>query len=630
MTIVDIHPLPRSLDPLPDESLPGYLLRLAHRLGLSPARLAARTGLDAGRSSPTLISTEPLFRLPPRVRDAFAHATRLTLAEVDGLCLDTLRDRYQLPGSVSDRRRSVTRIRFHRWVFAPATRYCPQCLAGNGSPIQHDHAGAWHKTWHLPVVFACLDHHRLLEHQCPACGQAAHSTRGPLRLLPSLRAAKLHPAQCRTNIGTGEQGRPVVCCGARLDTDSGDIGIDGGLANLQRRLLDLLRVNGPHTITSAGWAADPARYFTDLRLLTVLLCSSWPAARDMTSSLEIADAIDRHVDQQQRDIAGLHEATPTARMHRLVDAAPPDATATAGLLAIAAAILDLPSPHDVRDRLRPLLPASTRQARRTVWGALAHRSQLDCSDGLRHACQPLLASFTRVGGLPRAPRDAVLHPTRLGPEHIPAFLPQDWYDRHFSHLDGVNIKLLRRTAVARIVQMIAGGALGAAAAFLGINPNDRQYASAEHVHRWARQRTNPREFDEALHALAGWLDTTPDLVNYHQRRQALQSWSLDPATWRHITDRLPSTPGPNQPELDDRKRQCASEVVWVRVTQGEHLFAPRPIEAAQPPHVQRAWQARRNTTWHQFEAGQLRHYADLRRVLDEYADELAASIDSNA
>ena len=28
----ELSPLPRSLDPLPDEVLPGYLLRLAHRL----------------------------------------------------------------------------------------------------------------------------------------------------------------------------------------------------------------------------------------------------------------------------------------------------------------------------------------------------------------------------------------------------------------------------------------------------------------------------------------------------------------------------------------------------------------------------------------------------------------------
>src|SRR6266508_4985161 len=40
------RPLPRSLDPLADESLPGFLLRLAYRLGISPARLVTLTGLS--------------------------------------------------------------------------------------------------------------------------------------------------------------------------------------------------------------------------------------------------------------------------------------------------------------------------------------------------------------------------------------------------------------------------------------------------------------------------------------------------------------------------------------------------------------------------------------------------------
>ena len=49
--VATLSPLPRSLDPLPDESLPGYLLRLAHRLGLAPARVMQLTGLAGdGRS----------------------------------------------------------------------------------------------------------------------------------------------------------------------------------------------------------------------------------------------------------------------------------------------------------------------------------------------------------------------------------------------------------------------------------------------------------------------------------------------------------------------------------------------------------------------------------------------------
>src|SRR4029450_11837407 len=122
--------------------------------------------------------------------------------------------------------------------------------------------------------------------------------------------------------------------------------------------------------------------------------------------------------------------------------------------------------------------------------------------------------------------------------------------------------------------------------------------SSEHVHRWARNQSDPRAFEAALHALADELDAAPHLVNYQQRRNALSDWALCAEEWHGIIVRLPPTPGPHQPELGDLKRQCASQVVWCHVTQGEHLFAPRPIEATQPPDVQHAWQARRSTIWH--------------------------------
>lgn len=65
---------------------------------------------------------------------------------------------------------------------------------------------------------------------------------------------------------------------------------------------------------------------------------------------------------------------------------------------------------------------------------------------------------------------------------------------------------MRRTAAVRLVQIIAGGSLGDAAQFLGINPTGKQYVSAEHVHRWAREHAHPRQFDAALHALVEELD----------------------------------------------------------------------------------------------------------------------------
>src|SRR5690348_8092585 len=57
-----------------------------------------------------------------------------------------------------------------------------------------------------------------------------------------------------------------------------------------------------------------------------------------------------------------------------------------------------------------------------------------------------------------------------------------------------------------------------------------------------------------------------------------------------LVGRLPPVPGPQRPELGDRKRQIASVYVWVQVTSGEHYFAPRPIEAAprDPGSLERA------------------------------------------
>ena len=191
---------------------------------------------------------------------------------------------------------------------------------------------------------------------------------------------------------------------------------------------------------------------------------------------------------------------------------------------------------------------------------------------------------------PRGRRNAVLRPEHWGPENIPAFLPRDWHDRHFTPIAGVNDMFVRRTAVLRLAQMVAGGSLGEAAGFLGIASTDttwenkaRIYSGAGFVHAGASRQPDPQGFETALSGLARELDSpaTP-LVNYQRRRHALQTWCIDEDAWDQLAGRLPPVPGPHQPELGDRKRQIASIYVWVQVTSGEHYFAPRPIEAAQP------------------------------------------------
>src|SRR5258708_37903736 len=83
-------PLPRSLDPLLEESLPGYVLRLAHRLGLAPARILQLTGLAGGLQAPRGL----MMHLDAAAAGSFARATRLPAAEIACLCMSSLAGRY--------------------------------------------------------------------------------------------------------------------------------------------------------------------------------------------------------------------------------------------------------------------------------------------------------------------------------------------------------------------------------------------------------------------------------------------------------------------------------------------------------------------------------------------------------
>ncbi|MET9348567.1 hypothetical protein [Streptomyces termitum] len=146
----------------------------------------------------------------------------------------------------------------------------------------------------------------------------------------------------------------------------------------------------------------------------------------------------------------------------------------------------------------------------------------------------------------------------------------------------------------------------------------------------ATSRLDPYEFHRALEGIVGEICSTSSPIDYRRRREVLKDWALDQAAWEDIITRLAPTPATSPPPaLDDRKRQAASVFVWVQVTQGEHVFAPRPIEAAQTPDIQRKWALRRNTTWcHLTRPDAAPHYADLRKVLTKYATQLARNIDN--
>ncbi|MFG2631716.1 TniQ family protein [Streptomyces sp. NPDC048473] len=153
-------PLPRSLEPLPDESLPGFLLRLAHRLDLAPQQLARRVKLITPEDPHARVSAANLLMMPSDRLHAFAEAVRMTPADADALTLSSYADRYPALAQALARPGSIPRPRklAQPWILMNHSRYCPACLAGDGTPVQNRYGGPWKRQWRLAVVFACLDH----------------------------------------------------------------------------------------------------------------------------------------------------------------------------------------------------------------------------------------------------------------------------------------------------------------------------------------------------------------------------------------------------------------------------------------------------------------------------------------
>jgi hypothetical protein len=623
------RPLPRSLDPLLEEALDGFLLRLSYRLERSPSRLAAVTGLTC-KSVSRLIRADLLMHLPDRQRDIFARATRLSTSEVADLCLSSMSDRYPPVSSAPEARGWHHAAYRNHWVFLRATRYCPQCLIGDASAIHEDLGGGWRKAWRLPIVFACTRHGRFLEHLCPGCGRPARnaSAETTVSVIPQPGRVGLHPAQCRLPLPESKlSSRAAPACGTTLSArllDPSLLSRNDDAIVLQQRINNLLDPNESGMTVSVGAPATASQYFVDLRLLTHLIRASWPRAQDLVKIPEpFMTALNQNHQQERQEHQELGAAI--SRMH---DTPPLDARTCAAMLMVAARLLECPHTQ-VTEHVRHLLSYDQRPPGKATWTRRVLGSQPAFSPGLRQALAPVLQTFAP---LPRGRiRKAIQNPirrTRYKPEHVAQFLHDDWYKRYFASMDGINPTHLRRAAAIHLCQLAAGGSVSKAANLLGV-PDERAQTSTKYVQRWARRRPEPREFETALHNLANELDSAQHLIDYQRRREVLRGWCLDHDTWEHLLSRLPPRAMyTSRIELGDRKRQTASILVWARVTQGEHVLAPHPIRDQLPPKVRDAWRLSAYATWARFQKGQARHHErDLKRVLDQYADALAACID---
>lgn len=645
-----IRPLPRSLDPLPMESLPGYLLRLAHRLGLSPARIGTLTGLSA-RSAFDSLPGSHMFALDETTTSAFAHATRLSGREIAALTLARFAARYPfLDLAFCGRDRTIRGMLVkENWVFFRASRYCPDCLAGDGSTIQRRHGGAWNLLWRLPIIFACPTHERLLRHTCPSCAQPVHArsrstgaTGGTNQMVPVAGLAGLHAGQCRAALVDPTTGKRTRVCGHRLDTPDSNPAPrpHAGRLDLQRHFLGLLDANGPAEVISVGQATTPSRYLVDLRILCCLIGATW------RNGAAIADQpshhlLDTHYDLVRRRIQGIRDSGRTVRELAIYDTPPLDAATSAELFGIAHTLLTVHDIDGARSALRPLLTAAPRGMPNWIRQFLAGDGR--CTPGLQ-AALGLALGVARIRvrfGLPPTeappPEPPPRQRLRFGVRHIPQHLLSHWYVQHLEPFaDQVKPRLLRRAAAARLAQLCVGGRATDAARQLGIPREATKNALDVVKHQLSSRRQ--REFADAVDDLAEELSAAQTRTDYGARRDVLAAWSLADTDWQEIVHDLRQRPEydrrgrwPNSPYIDwgEHKRRLASAWIWVRVTRGEHIFAP-----AVRPNLE---QTRRGNTgnrtifsrWELISADEpTGHWADLRHRLDTYADELTLRIDT--
>lgn len=628
-------PLPRSLEPLADESLPGFLLRLAHRLDLAPQQLARRVQLITPEDPHARVSAANLLTMPSDRLHAFADSVRMTPADADALTLSSYADRYPALAQALARPGSIPRPRklAQPWLLMNHSRYCPACLAGDGTSIQTRHGGPWKRQWRLAVVFACLDHWTFLRSECTRCRLPALSGRSgsPLALLPAANAPRLHPAQCRNWLG-GSGKREL--CGHRLDgAEPAAAALTPELANLQTVLLDLLDGDGPAELAS--------QRFADLQVAISLIQAGWPVAAELAPT-ETRAILEAHLAPQQPNGHGPGPAAESAGspLAAAWSAPPGDTIATAGLLFAAYHLLaqDSSGPRSALPQLLRNLPTRDDLRWGRTWPMLAHeasptlRRRIDQvyrhrlpAEWIRQGAPTLRASKANTTQKLFAPTHT-LTDFGITPERIPQSLPSSWLlaaTLEDTEQALTSRRRLRRVLPVHLVQAISDMNFLEAAAFLGIPTSWTTRGPLRVKPLTPHQDLKDRDLPATLKRLAQHV-ISQENIDYRARRMQFSRWSIDDRTWDELCRLHRRGRGPKPTE---RTRECASAFVWSYVTGSEFALAPvfqppmRPHDRSKTsdlPHLTllRRWESQEQPI----------PSVSLCRALEDHARQLIATV----
>ncbi|MCX5006739.1 TniQ family protein [Streptomyces sp. NBC_00638] len=580
--------LARSLEPLPEESLPGFLLRLAYRLHRSPARVAHLCGLET--NGQRRIGADHLLELPTERAAEFARVTGLSVPEVQDLGLRRYTGTFPALQTGRDSASRQSRVRqgvfgsisqFYEstWAANLSSRYCPQCLAGDGSPVQKAFGGPWILRWHLPFVFACTTHRQLLHDQCPNCRSGlAHPYEGRATLITQPgNTHVLHPLQCRNLLTDQREGgaRPHPC-GARLDEAEGH-SLDTLPKEDHKRLLELQqRLDARLSLRpTENEERQPPRTpsVQDLVHVAQLIKLSWPAGRSLVSSDTLATLIDSHAGPLHAELR-TPQPRSTSRFSVLW-AAPNDSAQCGALLLTAEAVLrTADGSAQLRSLIRPMARFAFEHA--PAGASRSFFSRPGFSPTLARAMVRQARGFHAAGPLEYANLRVASRDCHFAAEEVPSHLPQSWYDKYFGdfvdhvpHPNLYTIRHLRRAAPLKLVEMTAGGSWLQCARALDIPESRARSALTKLRHQFGGNALWKR-FEDVTEQLACHLDDLPQRIDYAHRRQALADWQMPRADWTALVEGLPQA----RRFTARYGTSLGTVLVWTEATQSDYLLCP--------------------------------------------------------
>ena len=546
-------PLARSLDPLPGESLAGYVLRLAQRQDRTPNAVTARIGLrDERERAPAGLN----LGMPPEMLTAFAWACRLTEEEARSL---TLADRLESLLAPDEHRRqdSLMPAALAAWISPGRTRWCPDCLRGD------DGAGYWRLSWQVPWHYACLRHRRFLHDMCPVCDNPVGQGRadGPFgELVPNAAAADLPPDVCRHR-PADEQ--PV--CGHRLSVldPYGPPPPTSDALAAQGRLDALLGLEGPADPDArpaiAGETVPLGLWVTALHGVGVLVRASLglPGAPDLgPGALNLATYLSLPTLDAADLRRQLHTSTP-----------PDSATTAAALIPAAVHVLDASSHSELAERLAPYRDL-VREHRPGVWRSWLRQYPDPRTKRLlkRHNRWTAMAAVARAD-----PPASDLRGRHLAQRILP---PHDLLLDPYRHLPVTDGCLHRVTNILLWQRCERAPRRADAAAALGYTGFDTVDGTFLRIRRALAGAGLTAQYQRTLTELETALAAGP-LTDWAARRAALADWVVTDDDW----DALQAALAPlqkregRQPDWDLR-RTVIGQNVWEDLTGSEPFASP--------------------------------------------------------